>query len=100
MASSLRVSLLFSLSEFCLLFYHPLPMPLCFKKKKSFPLLNQSGKSLLTECTWAGLDRCVVSRKTGASFLGSVFLYSSRLQASGTKGFVNLWWFSLTGLSG
>lgn len=34
MASSLRVSLLFSLSEFCLLFYHPLPMPLCLKKKK------------------------------------------------------------------
>lgn len=62
-------------------FYHPLPVPL-FKKKKSFPLLNQSGKSLLPECTWAGPDRCVVSRKTGASFLGSV---SVQLQTTGFR---------------
>lgn len=51
-------------------FYHPLLYP-SVKKKKSFPLLNQADKSLLAECAWAGLDRCVVSREAGASFLGA-----------------------------
>lgn len=70
-------------------FYHPIPVSLCFLFFslffffKSFPLLIQSGKRLLAECTWAGLDRCVVSRKTGAKFPG--VWVSVQLQTAGFR---------------
>lgn len=66
-------------------------------QKKSFPFLNRVGRGLLAECAWAGPDRCVVSRKTGANFLCvCVCLYSSRPQCV-LQGCRGLWIYGCPG---
>ena len=53
-------------------------------QKNKCPFLPSLGRGLLAQvCTWAGPDRCVVSRKTGANFLCvCVRLNSSRPQCT------------------